>query len=87
METATDTLTEYYLRNSQGQELGIYTADGDSTWSWYVYGSERLAKIIKAFRFFIENDLNTPIKVNIGSMKSYSDIFHSNDLKTMELTY
>jgi hypothetical protein len=40
----------------------------------------------KEFRFFIENDKNESLTLNIGSMKSYSQIFETKDLPTLKLT-
>lgn len=39
----------------------------------------------KEFRFFVENAVNEPIKINIGSMKSYAEIFETKDLLSIEL--
>lgn len=39
----------------------------------------------KEFRFFIENEKDEPIKISIGSMKSYSEICEAKDLTSIEL--
>lgn len=40
----------------------------------------------KEFRFFVENDRLEPIKVNIGSMKSYTEVHEAEGLKTLDVT-
>ena len=40
----------------------------------------------KEFRFFVQNELNEPIKINIGSMKNYAEIGETKDLHTLRLT-
>jgi hypothetical protein len=39
----------------------------------------------KEFRFFVENDVNEALKLNIGSMKSYAEVYETKDLVTLEL--
>lgn len=41
----------------------------------------------KEFRFFIENEKIEPIKLNIGSMKDYSEIYKTEDIMKMTLSH
>lgn len=38
----------------------------------------------REFRFFVENELDQPIKINIGSMESYAEMFEAKGLKTFK---
>lgn len=39
----------------------------------------------KEFRFYVENDIIEPIKIQIGSLKNYSEIFRIEDLLELKL--
>lgn len=39
----------------------------------------------KEFRFFVDNPQSKPLKISIGSMKSYSEIYEAKDLTSLEL--
>lgn len=39
----------------------------------------------KEFRFFVENEVDKPIKLQIGNMKSYAEIYEAKDLVSLEL--
>lgn len=40
----------------------------------------------KEFRFYVKNDEVSPIKLQLGSLKEYAEIFKSQQLKTLRLT-
>lgn len=39
----------------------------------------------KEFRFFVENEMDSPLKINIGSMESYAEIYEAKDLLSLKL--
>lgn len=39
----------------------------------------------KEFRFFVESKVNEPLIINIGSMKSYTEIYETKDMLGLEL--
>lgn len=41
----------------------------------------------KEFRFYVENDQMNPIKIQIGSMKEYAEIYKIEDLLELSLNY
>lgn len=40
----------------------------------------------REFRFFVENEEDQPIRINIGNMESYAEMFEARGLETLKLT-
>ncbi|NJN77201.1 MAG: hypothetical protein HC803_01795, partial [Saprospiraceae bacterium] len=62
------TLSEYYLKSSSGQDLGIYDFNSDEL-TWYVFGKERIAK----FKHQYENVLKRVGTGDVGFIAQSGD--------------
>lgn len=65
---------EYYDKKQVNGEINLFQKPNEFEYQ-------------KEFRFYVENDKIEPIKLNIGSMKDYSEIFKTEDILKLELTH
>lgn len=63
----------YYDKNKESKELNVFEKPLE-----YQYQKE--------FRFYVENEIVEPIKINIGSLERYSEIFQMKEVLDLKLS-
>jgi hypothetical protein len=62
-----------------------YYEEKEHYWNLTPFHKPKAYEYQKEFRFFVEHKKKDPLKINIGSMESYSEIFETKDLLSLRL--